>query len=57
MNIEGGDAGIRQAVGYYLDDYKDIRAAVSVLRDPGLSEKNMNLPRKRPVRLEGGLFH
>lgn len=25
---------IRQAVEYYLDDYEDIRAAVSVLRDP-----------------------
>ena len=25
---------IRQAVEYYLDDYEDIRTAVSVLRDP-----------------------
>ena len=25
---------IRQAVEYYLDDYEDIRAALSVLRDP-----------------------
>ncbi len=25
---------IRQAVEYYLDDFEDIRAAVSVLRDP-----------------------
>lgn len=25
---------IRQAVEYYLDDYEDLRAAVSVLRDP-----------------------
>lgn len=25
---------IRQALEYYLDDYEDIRAAVSVLRDP-----------------------
>ncbi len=25
---------VRQAVEYYLDDYEDIRAAVSVLRDP-----------------------
>lgn len=25
---------IRQAVEYYLDDYEDIHAAVSVLRDP-----------------------
>ena len=25
---------VRHAVEYYLDDYEDIRAAVSVLRDP-----------------------